>query len=142
MNNIGRAAGSFTKPVPLAAAPAKSLPQYRSEFGTPLEVKPPVVASQPQTPGALSAPAKSNSAKPSSAPRIAYNHSNNVHAILRHPGVQAGNHATAAALPQIASYPSGQGYESGATLPYISSGSGMGSSANLSGVLLNKTRHH
>jgi len=134
-----QATPSFTSAVPKSIPQSLPLPPaFQARFGNPIST-PPVVAMQPKAPTGLTAPAKSDAAKPSSKPAAHhYSSGNSLHGHIV-PHVQTGQSATANRLPQVATYAPNVGYRSGQLLPSIGNNGGSGSSTSLSGKLI---RHH
>ncbi|HEY9716801.1 MAG TPA: hypothetical protein V6C69_05010 [Trichormus sp.] len=138
-----QATPSFTSAVPKSVPqPLPLPPAFQARFGNPIST-PPVVAMQPKAPTGLTAPAKSDAAKPSSKPaahRIAYS-SNFLHGTI-HPHVQTGQSANANRLPTVATYAPNVGYRSGQLLPSVGNNGGSGASATVAGTLLSQQRRH
>jgi hypothetical protein len=137
-----QATPSFTSAVPKSVPqPLPLPPAFQARFGNPIST-PPVVAMQPKAPTGLTAPAKSDAAKPSSKP--AAHHISSGNSLHGHivPHVQTGQSATANRLPSVATYAPNVGYTPGVNLPHISSSGGSGSSTSLQGTLLTPQRRH
>jgi hypothetical protein len=139
-----QATPSFTSAVPKSVPqPLPLPPAFQARFGNPLST-PPVVAMQTKAPTGLTAPAKSDAAKPSSKP-ASHHVGTGVSGHLVRPRVQPGLAASPAkGFTPIASYAPNVGYRSGALLPSIGNNGGSAASTSLQGTLLTpqQRRHH